>query len=653
MSKKRGDDEDLQATAVVTPRPQRPPELEITQAMAGPRPSQDTPTIVTPAPGGSSYVPTGSNRSKMPAQIGKYQILERVGRGGMGVLYRGVDPVLDREVAIKVMLGDFADDTEQLRPRFYREAKAVAKLQHRNIVTVFEFAEEGTTPFIVMEFLRGTSLQARLEAEPPLTLDDKLDTVAQLCAGLGYAHEQGIVHRDVKPANIFLLTDSTVKLLDFGIAKLTTSNLTRQGDVLGSPSYMSPEQVLGKENVDGRADVFSAGVVLFELLAGRKPFEGDTTTAIVLKILHEEAPAVDAVHPGIPSRLAAVVKRALEKDPEKRYATAGDFARDLQLVRRSLTTTEIHTIAMSGPIGPDTLARGGPKIDVAPPQPPKRSWVLPVGIAASVLAAAAVAVTMMGRPKPPPPGPGGTTTTTTPAPTGTTDGRTVSPPPPPKPPDPITTPPSGANLQVTSEPAGASISIDGKDTKLVTPASIALAGTGPHRLRLSKRGFQSLDAKLTSADVDKGNVSYTLAAAEVVAPAAQIAVTATGAYPFAIFDGGRALSAASTLHQVNIPVGKKVRLVANEYSLNQTVTVEATADKKFDIKAPELGTLTLRSTLETCKLRIGDRDLGYPPVNNISIAAGVYQVDLVCPNGQNKSSSINVSANRLNRAIVP
>src|SRR5262249_50667070 len=213
------DPEDLQATAVVTPRP-HPPEADVTQA-----------------------TPAGSSRSKMPAQIGKYQILERVGRGGMGVLYRGVDPVLDREVAIKLMLADFADDTEQLRPRFYREAKAVAKLQHRNIVTVFEFAEEGTTPYIVMEFLRGTSLQSRLESAPPLTLDDKLDIVAQLCAGLGYAHEQGIVHRDVKPANIFLLADSTVKLLDFGIAKLTTSNLTRQGDVLGSPSYMSPEQV--------------------------------------------------------------------------------------------------------------------------------------------------------------------------------------------------------------------------------------------------------------------------------------------------------------------------------------------------------------------------------------------------------------------------
>ena len=206
-----------------------------------------------------------------PAQIGRYQVIERVGKGGMGVLFRGMDPVLDREVAIKLMLVDFSDDEEQMRPRFYVEARAAAKLQHRNIVTVFEFAEEGNTPYI----LRGTSLAARMVSPLPLSLDAKLDIIAQLCDALHYAHEQGVVHRDVKPANVFLLTDGTVKLLDFGIAKMASSGLTRQGDVLGSASYMSPEQVRGSDMVDGRADIFSTGVVLYELLAGKKPFESD------------------------------------------------------------------------------------------------------------------------------------------------------------------------------------------------------------------------------------------------------------------------------------------------------------------------------------------------------------------------------------------
>ena len=261
----------------------------------------------------------------LPDKIGRYQILERVGRGGMGVLYRGFDPVLDREVAIKVMLTDFSEDEDQMRPRFYREARAVAKLQHRNIVTIFEFAEEANQPHIVMEFLNGVPLGSRMTAQPPLTLDDKLDIVAQLCAGLGYAHSQGVVHRDVKPANVFLLADGTVKLLDFGIAKLATSTLTRQGDVLGSASYMSPEQVAGSELVDGRADVWSTGVVLYELLAGRRPFEGESPTNVIVKILREEPLPIESVVPGLPKQLVAAIVSALRKDPAKRTAKAEDL----------------------------------------------------------------------------------------------------------------------------------------------------------------------------------------------------------------------------------------------------------------------------------------------------------------------------------------
>src|SRR5262249_40316323 len=276
-------------------------------------------------------------------KIGRYQIIERVGRGGMGVLYRGMDPVLDREVAIKLMLVDFSEDEEQMRPRFYREARAAAKLQHRNIVTVFEFAEEGNTPYIVMEFLRGTSLAARMASPLPLALADKLDVIAQLCDALKYAHEQGVVHRDVKPANVFLLNDGTVKLLDFGIAKVTTSTLTRQGDVLGSASYMSPEQVSGSESVDGRADIFSTGVVLYELLAGRKPFQADAPTAVIMKILHEDPPPLADLAPGLPGQLVALVNKALVKDPAKRYATAGELARELQYIRKALQAAQSQT----------------------------------------------------------------------------------------------------------------------------------------------------------------------------------------------------------------------------------------------------------------------------------------------------------------------
>ena len=209
---------------------------------------------------------------------GRYRIVGEVGRGGMGVIYRGVDSVLEREVAIKVMSADFADAGEDAKARFLREAKAAAKLQHRNIVTVFEFAEQDGVSYIVMEFLKGRSLASRLASGPPLPLEQKLDVMTELCNGLQYAHENGVIHRDVKPATVWMLEDGTVKLVDFGIAKISSSMMTMRGDVMGSAAYMSPEQIEGHP-VTGRSDVFSAAVVLYEMVASRRPFEGDSPTA--------------------------------------------------------------------------------------------------------------------------------------------------------------------------------------------------------------------------------------------------------------------------------------------------------------------------------------------------------------------------------------
>ena len=175
-----------------------------------------------------------------------------------------------------------------------------------------------------MEFLRGRSLAARMTVEPPLSLVQKLDILTQLCTGLHYAHEQGIVHRDVKPANIWVMDDGTIKLLDFGIAKIAASTMTSSGNVLGSAAYMAPEQVSGRE-IDGRADVFAAGVVLYELLARRKPFEGDAPTAVMMKIIKEDPPPIRNFAPDIPVSLVNAVNKALQKDPDKRFMHAGDF----------------------------------------------------------------------------------------------------------------------------------------------------------------------------------------------------------------------------------------------------------------------------------------------------------------------------------------
>src|SRR4051812_24672093 len=598
---------DQASAAVLTPKPAAAPPVDATLPMSPP---------AAAAMPGVAY--------GMPAQIGRYQILDRVGQGGMGVLYRAIDPALDREVAIKLMLGDFADDIEQLRPRFQREARAIAKLQHRNIVTVFEFAEDAGVPYIVMEFLRGTSLSARPKAEPPLTIVEKLDIVAQLCDGLGYAHEQGIVHRDVKPANILLLGDGSVKLLDFGIAKLTTSNLTRQGDVLGSPAYMSPEQIMGADTIDGRSDVFSAGVVLYELLAGRRPFEGDTTPTIVMKILNTEPPSLDALDATIPAAVASAVTRALQKEPAKRFDTATDFARELHALRRSLSGE--LTPLPSTLIGAQTLAGGAPATAAQPASAaPRRTWALVAGIGGAVIAAAILVATGVGRSSSRTPEPNAVSANAA-RPARVAVGTERPPASPPVVPPPPTVPqPRGKDASV-KQPAV-------KDAAAV-PAAAGRARAGR-------------DAK----SAPPPNETSSRAAAPASA-AVQIAVSVEGTYPFAVLDGGRVLSPAGTSHHITLAARRRLRPVAPEDSLNQSLPIARNAARRVEIRAPALGGLTTRSSQKPCAIKIGDRVLGYPPVNNVAIAGGAYQIDLVCPNGRSKSEFVNIVGGQSQRVIV-
>ena len=210
--------------------------------------------------------------SRARPRIGRYLITGRIGRGGMGMVYRGLDEALEREVAVKTLNAEGSLDADSRR-RFEVEAKAAARLQHPNIVTVFELGEDRGLPFIAMEMLPGADLEALLRSGEEIPLAEKLDVVAQVCRGLAYAHERGIVHRDIKPSNVRLLEDGTAKIMDFGIAKLGGTHLTKTGMMVGTVHYMSPEQVRGKP-LDGRSDVFSAGVILYELARRRAPLPG-------------------------------------------------------------------------------------------------------------------------------------------------------------------------------------------------------------------------------------------------------------------------------------------------------------------------------------------------------------------------------------------
>jgi predicted Ser/Thr protein kinase len=284
-------------------------------------------------------------------RIGRYLITGRIGKGGMGMVYRGLDEGLEREVAVKTLTAEGAFDADSRR-RFAVEARAAGRLQHPNIVIVYELGEDRGLPFIAMELLPGTDLEALLRSGEELLLAEKLEVVIQACRGLAYAHERGIVHRDMKPSNIRILDDGTAKILDFGIAKLGGTHLTRTGMIVGTVHYMSPEQVRGGP-LDGRSDVFSLGVILYELLAGERPFRGEGPTQVLYKIVAEPAPPLDPSKLGdVGPRLQAVVDRALAKNREERYPRADDLADELQAA-----LDEHLRASEEGPVPAERLAR--------------------------------------------------------------------------------------------------------------------------------------------------------------------------------------------------------------------------------------------------------------------------------------------------------
>lgn len=266
----------------------------------------------------------------MSTKIGKYDVLEILGRGGMGVVYKAYDPILDREVALKTMTADGLKDPV-MKERFYREARAAGRLRHPNIVTIYELGEENNVPFIAMEFIPGTDVYSLIRMRTEVSFDQKIRIMVQLCRGLAYAHKAGIVHRDVKPSNIRLTQeDMHVKILDFGVARLVTSQtMTTGGMVLGTIHYMAPEQIKGA-HVDRKTDIFAAGIIFYEMLSYKKPFEGDNTATILYKVLHEPPikmdPPLDEQFPTV----RRVLAKALDKDPARRYFSADEMADELE-----------------------------------------------------------------------------------------------------------------------------------------------------------------------------------------------------------------------------------------------------------------------------------------------------------------------------------
>jgi len=331
-------------------------------------------------------------------RIGKYEILEELGQGGMGSVYKARDTMIGREVALKV-IHEHALRIPEIKERFYREAKSAGRLSHENIMVLHDIFETDGIPYLVMELLDGTDLRTLLSRGDGLSLQDKHAIARQICDGLHHAHKQDIIHRDIKPDNIRVLSSGRVKIMDFGIARIQSdTRLTQHNTSLGTPRYMSPEQIMGKE-IDHRADIFSFGVLFYELLTGLTPFSGDHVTTVIYKILSEQPEPIRLEEPHCSDGLQTIVSRCLEKDRDARYQHFGQVIKDLDVLFPALNgaaTTLTHIRPVASARGDDTVVLSTPVLPDVPRQPVPRVETGGVRRKRSLAALALLALVVLG-----------------------------------------------------------------------------------------------------------------------------------------------------------------------------------------------------------------------------------------------------------------
>ncbi|TMG98566.1 MAG: serine/threonine protein kinase [Betaproteobacteria bacterium] len=333
-------------------------------------------------------------------KLGKYEIRRELGRGAMGIVYEGYDPLIKRSVALKTIRADqlAGENAETVIARFRREAQAAGRLSHPNIVSIYDFGEEEGVWYIAMEFVKGRELKDYFQGNERFTTADIVRIMTKILDALDYSHRQGVIHRDIKPANIILLPDGSVKVADFGIAHIETSNMTQVGTTLGTPAYMSPEQIMGLP-VDGRSDLFSAGVILYQFLTGERPFSG-TSTSTMRKVLEENPLPPSRFNVQAPPAMDAVVRKALAKRPEERFQCAGEFAAALNAAAhgemaasapRAVAAAADATVLATTSVPPSAanVASTQPSVTVAVSAPPRNSQTAAIAIIAG---AAIVAV---------------------------------------------------------------------------------------------------------------------------------------------------------------------------------------------------------------------------------------------------------------------
>lgn len=621
------------------------------------------------------------------------------------MVYRGYDEILERDVAVKILTAEATSDDEH-RKRFEIEAKAAAKLQHPNIVTVFELGQDRAIPFIAMELLSGADLESLLRSGEALLLQERLDVMIQVCRGLQYAHDHKVIHRDVKPSNIRVLEDGSAKIMDFGIAKLGQTGVTKSGMMVGTVHYMSPEQIRGRP-LDGRNDVFSVGVILYELLAGCRPFVGEGPTQILYRIVHEEPPPIDVDLGQAGESLRSVVARALAKDPDQRYPSAAALADDLTAVLRNVAQASgavvpyeaMESVALSrrlireGRIE-ESVQRLAEVTELHPQLIEARRalrWAkrevekqaVPVAAAADdfpeleatfqvpstrVEAERALEPTVLAEPVAPKAAPG-PRPGARPLPSPQGPGRAVllagalaavlaasvgvylwkgGPRPSPSPGVPSPSASSRPESPPVARVVKVSVVTDPKGAAVRLDGK-PLAGATPLELELDPAVAYRLTidrSGYTSQEVKLLPGSFPAEVRVALEPAGPLGkVAVTSPYAVDVQWKGKVLARGTLSVEVSVPAGRQsLTLVSSAHFLRANVAVDVRAGETASVVAPQLGSLSIRANPDNCQVFIDGVFVDYPPILDRRVAAGSHVVRFEWPDGVRRDEAVEVNA---------
>ncbi len=536
----------------------------------------------------------------MIERFGKYEILNKIAAGGFGEVYRGFDPVIKRNVAIKTC----SSNDETTRRRFELEAEISGNLHHRNIVTIYDFGVQDDVPYLVQELLTGEDLDDKIKRGEPIPYADRMLYLQQIARGLGYAHSKGVIHRDVKPGNIHILKDGTVKVMDFGIAQLQhqQTGLTATGQTIGTTAYLSPEQVKG-EAVDHRTDIFSFGALTYELVSFQRAFQGDTFSAVMYQILSENPRPIREHWPECPNGLVRLIDRCLEKERDGRFADFGEIVEELKRLRGMQPQAPIpHTSDAGGPpsepsirsrpaptTGPGTAVFGAGRL--------RRVAAL---VGALIVAAGLMAV-WMGRDR-----------LAAFAEEWMADQPVSVPEPPP--PEPPPAAPVKVTYRIDSNPPGARVVVDGTPLAEPTPTVFELEPQRRYDLRIALDGFEEQGKSFMLTDLTDEQRT----ARELFFPLKPRVVpgrlVARAGYPLSVEVDGRTFPPRRE-HDIALAPGTyTVRLRAPEVFYAAVRRIEVDSGEPVRLSAPATASINIAAQPSNCRIRIDGRDLGFAPV---------------------------------------